>query len=562
MREMRTIVLLILVVMMTSIRLEAQQLPVILNFSEAPSIINPAFAGYNGFSEVDILYKKLWMGIPGSSESQIFNVHTFIKPHRIGLGFKVTNDINNFLGYTGATANLSYLIPVSENSGVRVGLAPSFSFHRIYFDRLKADDPYEEIILERAENASIFDVDFGVGYYTEKFSIGLAVLQMVNGSANFKTEETGKILRYSHLRHFHLMSTYKLKLPTPYWNLQPEFFAYSPQGLKSLMGVALKAIYKDQFSIAPTYTHEVSIGAKVGVVLDKQFKLNYAVDLPTTAIKNVAKPSHEITIGYRFGKHFKESREQQILEELKLMEKETTRRFDQMDELIQKDTAEINRKIREQITLLNATEPSRLDQLDQKLSSPVTQDSLQLQELIRKELENYRLENTEAQEKIEELSKAVDTIPTSQSYIHEIEEFKQENLRQRALIEQMIKKSDSINADIMLYKSLVMDLEGVIRDVQLALVDSINPAVLQTEFYQILGAFKTHKYARIFQRGIKRQFDINGTIKNAYQGNKEYFVVYAAITEKLKVHAEQLDIYKRRILLYEYHGFVEEHDRE
>ncbi|MGK7393869.1 MAG: PorP/SprF family type IX secretion system membrane protein [Candidatus Cyclobacteriaceae bacterium M3_2C_046] len=532
----------------------AQQMPVILHFTEVPSLINPAYTGYSGFSEIDLLYKKLWIGIPGTTESQFVNLQTFFPTYQIGIGFKLSNDINNFLGYTCGAANLAYRIRIRKDQHVSLGLAPTISFHRIYFDRLTAEDPYENTILERAENTSIFDLDFGFSYNWNNFNVGFAALQGLKGRGIFQTEIKGNSLIFNHIRHFQAMSSYQINLTHPDWKLKPAIIVYSPQGQKSLWAIAFEASYQEKVTFTPVLLPQTAAGIKTGMLLDNQLKLGYAFELPFTGILNITGPTHEIMLGYRFGKLFKSSRENEILADLKKVRNQSKKNT-RLIEKAANDSSNLKKQFYKELKKIRLDQEKMISKIKRNIDQ--NQDSSQLMAIQEK---FNRLKQDYAQN-ISLLKQQISHSSDSSSLYalqNELEEIQQQSRQRFKTLENLLQQNDSLHQNIMKYQQAVTDLQVVIRDVQISLQDSLDPVQLKTDYYAVIGAFKTMKYAKIFQHGIRKLLNINGTVLSKIQDQKEYFVVYCAKTTHYQENIKKLDIYKRRILLYEVSGYLGE----
>ena len=547
---------LIFLMMMTGVAANAQQIPNLMHYYENPAFINPAFTGHSGYSEAYLLYKKLLVGIPGTFETQFFNVHTFIPKYRLGVGFRLNNDVNNFIGHTRSSFDVSYKIPLDEQHAISFGLSPTFSFHRIHFDRLKADNPYETVILERAENTSIFDTDFGFNYRNKNLTLGFAALQLFNKNAILQTEEKESNIYYRHLRHFHLGIQYKYNIGATPWAFEPGAFLFSPQGQTSLMAASAKAYYKDVAWISGHYVHDASVGLKTGFRIDNQFIVSYFFEIPTTPLNQLGNLSHEMMIGFQFGKNKRDNTEQKLANKLKEIKEQKI--ASELERLSTQDTAAYT-TLQEKIDEVKTQQEQSYDLVDKEY---LPADSAQIRKLVLQELQKYREENLKNRETIASIEKVADSLPGNYEIQKEIYLLRKENQNQSKLIEQLLNKSDSMARYIASYQQSLDDLDMVIRDIQLSLEDSLSMQNINSGNYEVIGGFQTLKYAKIYQREVKREFGINSAVVKALKNKKEYFIVYAVKNELLIENEKDLEVFRRRYLLYEMHKFEPDQFKE
>ena len=556
---MRLLVTIIALILIAGLKTNAQQIPNLMHYYENPSFINPSFAGNTGYSEAYLLYKKLLVGVPGTFETQLFNVHTYLPKYKLGLGFKINNDVNNFLGHTRSSFDISYKITLNQYNSISFGLSPTVSFHRIHFDRLKAENPYEPIILERGENTSIFDTDFGFNYRNRYLTIGFAAIQLLNQNALLQTEEKNKNIYYRHVRHFHFGMQYRYSLGATPWAFEPGVFVFSPQGQESLISASAKAYFKDVAWVSGHYLHETSVGIKTGIRIDDQFLLSYFFEMPTTQLQKLGHLSHEIMIGFQFGKTKREAVKQKAVTKLaRVRKKNADDEF--IEKLVENDTLSFS-DLQEKISQLKVTQQEQYDEINAG-SSFAPADTRQIKNFIEEELNKYRRENSDNLKEIESIEAMADSLPANNDIHREIYKLRQENLLQSKLIDELISRSDSMAMNMAVYEQNLKNLELVIRDIQLSLKDTLSPVNINSNAYKVIGGFKTLKYAKIFQREVKRKFSINSAVTNVYKDENEYFIVHAVNNELLQDNQEDIEMYMRRIQLYEVHNFEPDRYKE
>lgn len=533
----------------------AQQIPAISQFYLQPFFVNPSYAGYSGFLELSALYKKQWSGIPGAPEDQMLSFSGFLPDQHLGIGLLLRNEVNNFLGNTSIAMAFSYHLTVAENHKIRFGISPKVSFHRIYFDRLTAEDPYESTILERTENASVFDGDFGMSYTFGGLNIGFAAQNIMQSNMIFQTEEKSRQLVISQIRHFNVTASYRVPVH-PYWDLQPGIEVYSVQGLKSTVEGSVTGMYKDMLWAGVHYRAEAAAGMSLGVLVDNTLTFSYHYEYPVSAINKIAKDSHEILLTFRFGAKKAMEKEAEMLRAIDRLSAENKEQYALINSRFNDSDVSMSELIQQKMDSMKQVQDQQMEILMTDIRK-ASKDSVFIAQQVAEKLDAYRAQSNKNVQDLETMTLHADSLPHSFELLKDINELKKENEEQFALIRNLISVNDSLQNDVRLYNETVADLEGVIRAVQLSLEDSLSPVNLHSDYYEVIGAFKTFKYAKLFQRGVRRDHRISSTIVSQVRDKKEYFVVYAAKTEALETVLLEIEQYKRKMLLYEIHGFEE-----
>ncbi len=121
----------------------AQQLPIYSQYVLNGFMINPAMAGYDGYTAVNLTYRQQWLGFAEAPKtySASFQTRLYRKSHkivssplnrgnmlvpstkgRVGLGAYVLNDVNANVGRTGLSFTYAYHI-ILDNQQLSFGLS-------------------------------------------------------------------------------------------------------------------------------------------------------------------------------------------------------------------------------------------------------------------------------------------------------------------------------------------------------------------------------------------------------------------------------------------------------
>ena len=166
--------ILIFAVLIASGKLFAQQDPSYTLYKYNMNIINPAYAGTNGHTELNLNIRSQWIGLKGSPETQSLSFAKSIND-KVGIGFTVVNDQVDIIKETDFTVDFSYRVQVSETSDLFLGVkAGGYSLRADLQSKAQNDPAF-------GENVSRFNAIFGAGAYlkVKKFYATL-FFQMTN----------------------------------------------------------------------------------------------------------------------------------------------------------------------------------------------------------------------------------------------------------------------------------------------------------------------------------------------------------------------------------------------
>ncbi|MBN2777101.1 MAG: PorP/SprF family type IX secretion system membrane protein [Bacteroidales bacterium] len=288
-------IIVVLSVILFAVNLFAQNEPVFSNYLTEKTIINPAAAGTNPNTKINLLAKNYFLGFAEKNPgTQVLSLST--KKDYYGIGLILSND---YFGNTRSTVfNLAYAyhLKLNDIGYVSISLAPKFRQFALnqseyqYFDN---DDP---AISGTTESKIVFDADFGAAIYSDSYyaAIGVKNLLEPNVSLGGNTSEENKILRV-----FNLNADYKFMFNDDF-HLEPSlYFAYSSADL--FYDINARAIIKNLIWAGASYKSTKSISVMFGVMY-KNIHFGYAYDHSFAKISSFSNGSHEIVLGYEFVK--------------------------------------------------------------------------------------------------------------------------------------------------------------------------------------------------------------------------------------------------------------------
>ena len=309
--------MLILLPLLLAGELKAQQLPLYSQYLMNGFLINPAMAGYDGYTAVNLTYRQQWMGFPDAPRtySASFQSRLYRKSHkivsnpisrgnmlipstkgRVGLGAYVLNDANAKMDRTGLSFTYAYHI-ILNNQQLSFGLAAKLFQYRLDKDKLRFGEDGDPVLNNDFANVAYApDADFGVLFNGRDYFIGFSISSLLQSSV---TIGSAAMADFETPRHYWLMGGYRFNVSRDI-ELEPGGLIKTSENLVAQADLSLRLYFLQDFWAGLSYRTNNSMIALVGARLDNIF-FGYSFDSNFSEIGNYSYGSHEIVISVKLG---------------------------------------------------------------------------------------------------------------------------------------------------------------------------------------------------------------------------------------------------------------------
>lgn len=295
----------ILVLVLFSLGVKAQQDPMYTQYMNQILSVNPAYAGAKGVTSATIIAREQWVGIEGHPSTQTIFAHSPINDE-MGVGGSIVNDELYIVANTGIFADYSYTITYPGERYLSLGLKAGVSFYRANVSLLQSGlyntgqtDPafINDITRPFLPNAGV-----GVYYSSPDFYLGFAVPKLI---ANSITEESVEIENISREQlHAFFMGGYVFDV-NRILKFKPYFMVRATPNAPLSIDVTGQIVFIEKLWAGVTYRLGNSFGAMLQVQVNEQLKIGYAYDLTTTALgvyNNAGTHEVMLTFDFSFGR--------------------------------------------------------------------------------------------------------------------------------------------------------------------------------------------------------------------------------------------------------------------
>ena len=291
-----------------------QQLPLYSQYLYNKFLINPAVAGSDGYTSLNLTAREQWVGYAGAprtfsvswqtrvlkkkfsirqtrSKREVFRPQT---DGRVGFGGYVFSDRNGLIQRTGFQASYAYHTWVERSTQLSFGLALTGYYYKIDEKQINFEDPNEPW-LNNDLRRGIFvpDVAFVLN---AKYSVGFSATQLSEASA--KIGGPG-YKNFTMSRQYYLFGSYDFSQGANNV-IQPSFLVQMSEQWKPQIDMGVSYFYNEGFWAGLAYRTSGALIANIGFKYQNIY-FGYAFDYTLQEIQRITYGTHEITIAVKFG---------------------------------------------------------------------------------------------------------------------------------------------------------------------------------------------------------------------------------------------------------------------
>lgn len=301
----------------------SQQLPRFSQYYSNEFFINPAVAGYDGRTVINLGARKQWVGFTQNTPaSYIISLQgrllktgytlkagpngkkSFRKAGkgRIGLGGIVFHDENGAVQRTGGQFSYAYHLFI-RNSQLSFGLTGNVFQYRINPELAKLKDPEIDPLNGLIGKSTLVpDAGIGINYMAGNWHAGFAVAQVfqsklkIGNNADYQSSEEIRLLR-----HYNILADYRFSfLSNPSWEVEPSTLILFNEMFRFQADITMKAYYKRQywFGISGRTTGDIIV---MGGLKFRNYYFGYSYDYGFNGISRYSFGSHEVCLAAKFG---------------------------------------------------------------------------------------------------------------------------------------------------------------------------------------------------------------------------------------------------------------------
>ena len=290
---MRGLVFLLLT--MTALSANAQQIPQYSQWTAHQLALNPAHAGIKKCIDVHALYRNQWVGMADSPTSGFFTASIPLKTKqtklfspRHGLALRFEGDRAGMFNTN--RLNLGYAAHFNFTTETRLSLGVYAGVVNFGFDHSRAVTLQNDESVMREATVLRPDAHFGAWWNGKNYYIGLMINQLIPTKWNVGSTSQFRF-------HTAINGGYKFAVNNDF-AIIPHFMLRMPIVSKMNADLIVNFDYRNQINLGLGYRTTDAILFNVGFKINEQFALNYSFDLNVSGLSHISKHTHEVGVSF------------------------------------------------------------------------------------------------------------------------------------------------------------------------------------------------------------------------------------------------------------------------
>ena len=276
----------------------SQQFPLTDHYLMNPYSLSPASAGSKEKGVFFFNYRKDWLSFGQSPETIRFNTHFYIG-NSMYLGAEAFMDeVDIFQRFKGSLS-YTYRLQMADEQYLHFGLWGSVYQNTINVDEIygNPDDP----LIRNLDQLSkmTYNAGFGLIYYNRNFEVGLGMPTLLRTKDAYLEQSQGNFA-FEQEFQFHIGNTFDLSSEV---QLQPYVVIRRTSNQPTIVDVSASFIFGKRFWVSGMYRNSQVVALGIGGELFSTMNLHYTYELGLGGIHYDGGGTHEITLGFKFGKN-------------------------------------------------------------------------------------------------------------------------------------------------------------------------------------------------------------------------------------------------------------------
>jgi len=274
----------------------AQHTPLVGHYLNNQMPLNPGFTGYQGSPEVNLSFRKQWMKLEGSPNTQLLSYSTRFKDDKNAIGFIMSRDEIGISSSFGFNASYAHVFKLTKTLNWSLGAAAGIQSLRNNWSLINTTDPNDLAFMLPSSSLIAPYASFGTVLFNKKFFVSLSVLNLITSVQKGASLETGSdFANHTYYMGGGFKHTINADLDLNY-GLLVKYHQVAP----IQADVTISAEYKQMFKGGVSYRSGDALILLVGYNVNQQFSIGYQYDLTLSALAPYNSGSHEINLRYLF----------------------------------------------------------------------------------------------------------------------------------------------------------------------------------------------------------------------------------------------------------------------
>lgn len=263
-------------------------------------LLNPAYAGTHDYFSASLLHRSQWVNLDNAPTTQVFAIDGPIAKDKLGLGLIVSNDQLGIISQLDVAANLSVKFQLGQGN-LSFGLKGGISSYSADLSSVEIWDIQDQVYNQNnIQGELVTKFGFGAYYYMDNFFAGISVPVIYSLDDAILPELTSQNNYFT--QHYYA-NVGGIIEAGPSLAFKPSILVKYLPNAPVEVDLNCNALFFNRLWLGLGYRTQDALIGMVEYNITLQLRAGYAYDYTLTDIQTYSSGSHEIMIGYDFGKN-------------------------------------------------------------------------------------------------------------------------------------------------------------------------------------------------------------------------------------------------------------------
>ena len=280
---------LLILPLLGSAPLLAQQDVMISQYLFNGLLINPGYAGSHPYTSSSLLHRSQWNQFDGAPTTSVVALDGTLRNNSMGVGILMVHDQIGLTTQTDVAVNIAYRMRLGAGR-LALGLKGGVANTRADLFAAELTDPGDPNYSENQQITQSARFGFGAYYHMQRFYCGVSIPTLTALGPYAETIEP------------HLLTTAGVVLKASDGvMLKPSFLLKAVQGAPAQLDLNLHALFQERIWLGAGWRSGDAIVSMMEIQVTSELRIGYAHDFTLSEIRNYSTGSNEILIGFDFG---------------------------------------------------------------------------------------------------------------------------------------------------------------------------------------------------------------------------------------------------------------------
>lgn len=283
-----------------AIAASAQQEVMVSQYMFNGLFLNPAYAGSHGYASSSLLHRSQWMQVEGAPRTSMLAIDGPLMGNRMGLGFSLVHDQIGISRDLDLSGHYAYHLRVGPRSKLALGLRGGISVYSARVTELRYWDVNDPMYQADIVNQPVGKFGFGLYWYNATSYVGLSVPTIYADDGRL-TLEAPESLDHYFTQHFYLHAGKVFPLGENL-DIKPSTLVKYTANAPIEADVNCNLLYRERVWIGIGYRTGDALVTMLEYQVSPQLRIGYAYDMTTSRLRTYSTGSHEVMLGFDFGR--------------------------------------------------------------------------------------------------------------------------------------------------------------------------------------------------------------------------------------------------------------------